>query len=150
MRSKHHMPLSNTLVLLFSMFVSLLGLAQERFTLSGTISEASSNETLIGVTVAFPEMETGTITNEYGFYSISLPKGEYNLVISYLGFKEISQRLLLDKDQTMNFSLAEEAEQLNEVVVSENVERLDIRKPQMSVNGHCRCLRGRSEHRGSR
>ena len=45
---------------------------QQKYTLSGTISEVSSNETLIGVTVAIPELKTGVTTNEYGFYSITL------------------------------------------------------------------------------
>ena len=90
---------------------------------------------LIGVTVAFPELKTGTTTNEYGFYSITLPEGEYQLIVSYLGFTELTQTITLTTDTQLNFNLEEEAQQLNEVVVSENVERLDIRKPQMSVNG---------------
>ena len=50
-----------------------LNLAQEKFTLSGTITEASGNETLIGVTILIQELHTGTTTNSYGFYSITLP-----------------------------------------------------------------------------
>ena len=56
--------------------------AQEKFTLSGTISEEKSNESLIGVSIYIPELQTGTTTNEYGFYSITLPKGTYKIVIS--------------------------------------------------------------------
>ena len=51
--------------------------AQEKYTISGTISEEKSNETLIGVNILFPEIQSGTTTNEYGFYSITLPKGDY-------------------------------------------------------------------------
>ena len=112
----------------------VLSFSQNRFTVSGTITEESSNETLIGVTVAFPELRTGTTTNEYGFYSISLPEGEYKILVSYLGYKEISQTVLLNENKKLSFKLVEEAEQLNEVVVSEDIERLDIRKPQFSVN----------------
>ncbi|MBU2946078.1 TonB-dependent receptor [Zobellia uliginosa] len=108
--------------------------SQQRYTLSGTISEASSNETLIGVTIVFPELQTGVTTNEYGFYSISLPEGEYQLQVSYLGFQDILKTITLDADQKMNFSLEESAEQLQEVVVTEDVEKMDVRKPQMSVN----------------
>jgi hypothetical protein len=108
--------------------------AQEKYTLSGTITETSSNETLIGVTVAIPELGTGATTNEYGFYSITLPQGRYQIVVSYLGFKDVVQTLALDKNTKIDFQLAEEAEQLDEVVVTENVEKMDIRKPQMSVN----------------
>ena len=100
----------------------------------GTISEASSNETLIGVTVAVPELRTGVTTNEYGFYSITLPEGEYDLQVSYLGFEEVLQRISFNKNQRLNIQLNETTEQLDEVVVTEDIEKMDIRKPQMSVN----------------
>lgn len=121
-----------TIILLISC-VSI-SFAQQKFTLSGTVSEESSNETLIGVTLAVPELRTGVTTNEYGFYSITLPEGTYDLLISYLGFKDISQRITLTNNMKVDFKLQEEAEQLNEVVVTEDVEKMDIRKPQMSVN----------------
>lgn len=107
---------------------------QQKFTLSGSISESSSNETLIGVTVAIPELNTGVTTNEYGFYSITLPEGTYTVLISYLGFEDIIQEITLTENRRIDFLLEEEAEQLDEVVVTENVEKMDIRKPQMSVN----------------
>lgn len=107
---------------------------QQKFTLSGSISESSSNETLIGVTVAIPELNTGVTTNEYGFYSITLPEDTYTVLISYLGFEDIIQEITLTENRRIDFLLEEEAEQLDEVVVTENVEKMDIRKPQMSVN----------------
>lgn len=126
---------SRALLLTILLFCfSLFSLAQQKFTLSGSISEASSNETLIGVTIAVPELRTGVTTNEYGFYSLTLPEGEYQIQVSYLGFKSISQTLSLTKDQKINFQLIEEAEQLEEVIVTEDIEKLDIRTPQMSVN----------------
>ncbi len=128
------MPKLQKAPILVLLFITLFSYSQQRYTLSGTIREASSNETLIGVTIAIPELKTGTTTNEYGFYSLTLPKGDYELVVSYLGYASIKQSLALNSDQKINFSLMEEAEQLDEVVVSENVERTDIRKPQMSVN----------------
>ncbi|MGC1631091.1 MAG: TonB-dependent receptor [Gelidibacter sp.] len=109
-------------------------LAQEKFTLSGKITDQHSNETLIGVNIIFPELQTGTITNEYGFYSITLSKGTYNFQVSYLGFNSISETVTIDKNQTLNFRLTESTESLDEIVITENVEKLNIRKPQMSVN----------------
>lgn len=123
-----------SLLLVLSFFSLFTITAQQKYTLSGTITEENSNETLIGVTIAFPELRTGVTTNEYGFYSITLPEGEYQVLVSYLGFKEIVQNIALDKDTKIDFKLTEEAEQLQEVVVTENVEKMDIRKPQMSVN----------------
>lgn len=108
--------------------------AQEKFTLSGKITDTYSNETLIGVNIIFPELQTGTITNEYGFYSITLTKGTYDFQISYLGFKSISETITMDENKTLNFQLTASTESLDEIVITENVERLNIRKPQMSVN----------------
>ncbi len=122
-------------LLLFFALISFSSLhAQRKYTLSGTVSEANSNETLIGVTMALPELGTGVVTNEYGFYSISLSPGTYEIQVSYIGFQNIVQTVVLDSDQKINFQLLEEAEQLDEVVVIENVERTNIRKPQMSIN----------------
>ena len=108
--------------------------AQEKFTLKGTISEEKSNESLIGVSVFFPEAQTGTSTNEYGFYSITLPKGTYKVVISYLGFETITKTIILTENSTQNFNLTDALENLEEVVITQNVESLNIKKPQMSIN----------------
>tara|TARA_R110000765_G_scaffold64691_3_gene125747 strand:+ start:2248 stop:4644 length:2397 start_codon:yes stop_codon:yes gene_type:complete len=121
-------------LILVTLLCSSNSWGQEKFTLSGTISENSSNETLIGVTVSIPELKTGVTTNEYGFYSITLPKGTYSVLISYLGFKDVLQEINLNENRRIDYLLEEEAEQLEEVVVTENVEKMDIRKPQMSVN----------------
>ncbi|MDH7448229.1 TonB-dependent receptor [Aquimarina sp. 2201CG14-23] len=109
-------------------------ISQEKFTISGTITEQSSNETLIGVNVLFPEMGKGVVTNEYGFYSITLPKGNYKLQISYLGFQDIVQEIILDEDKKLNFQLTEASEMLDEVIITENVEKVNIKTPQMSLN----------------
>jgi hypothetical protein len=67
----------------------ILASAQEKFTLSGTISDNNSNETLIGVNLFIPELKTGVTTNEYGFYSITIPKGNYSIRISYMGYQTL-------------------------------------------------------------
>lgn len=108
--------------------------SQQKYTISGTVREAVSNETLIGVTIAIQDLRTGTTTNEYGFYSITLPEGDYNLIVSYLGFQDISRSISLNSNQKLDFNLREKTEELEEVVVTEDVERMDVRKPQMSVN----------------
>lgn len=120
------------LLILFSSLPALY--AQQKFTISGTVSEAFSNETLIGVTVSVPELGAGAATNEYGFYSLTLPEGEYKLEVSYLGYGNILTTLNLNSDKTINFKMEEEAEELEEVVLTENSEKQDIRQPQMSVN----------------
>ena len=98
------------------------------------MTEGSSNETLIGVTLLIPELNTGVTTNDYGFYSLTLPEGSYQIRLSYLGYRDIVQTISLTQDLRLNFEMLEEVEQLEEVVVTEDVEKINIRKPQMSVN----------------
>ena len=119
--------------MIFFIKTSIL-LCQNKITLSGYISDIENNETLIGVSIIVPELQYGTITNEYGFYSLTLPKGSYQLQISYLGFENQKQELELDKDLIQNYKLIPQAEVLDEVIVEENVELLNIKSPQMSVN----------------
>lgn len=113
---------------------SILLTAQQKYTLSGNVTEASSNETLIGVTIAVPQLRTGVTTNEYGFYSLTLPEGEYEVQISYLGYQDVISTISFRENQQINFRLAEEAEQLEEVIVTEEAEKMNIRDPQMSVS----------------
>ena len=63
------MNLMKKVLSLIFLISGLLVFPQQKYTISGTISEAASNETLIGVTVAVPALNTGVTTNEYGFYS---------------------------------------------------------------------------------
>ncbi|MCM5661409.1 TonB-dependent receptor [Galbibacter mesophilus] len=121
-----------------ALLIFLCGIAisygQNKSILSGIVKESSSNETLIGVNVIIPELQTGTTTNEYGFYSISVPPGNYTVQISYLGYQNISEEIDLSNNVVKNFSLDDAAEELDEVVVEEDVERISIKSPQMSVN----------------
>lgn len=121
-------------ILLLIFWCPILLHAQENFTISGTVADNQSNETLIGVNVIVPEQQTGTTTNEYGFYSITLPAGTHVVQISYLGYKTITETIELNSKLTKNYKLEEAAESLSEVVVTENIEKLNIKNPQMSVN----------------
>ncbi len=115
-------------------FASATIFAQEKYTLSGTISEAETGETLIGVNVIIPSLQTGTVTNEYGFYSITLPKGDYEFFFSNLGFKTIKTNLSLSENVKKDLTLSAETETLDEIVLKTDVEKLNIRDPQMSAN----------------
>ncbi|PKA81924.1 outer membrane receptor protein involved in Fe transport [Ulvibacter sp. MAR_2010_11] len=108
--------------------------AQERYTLSGTVSEADTGETLIGVNVLIPSLQTGTVTNQYGFYSITLPEGDYEIFYSNLGFATQKITLPLRQNIQQNIDLKIDTEELDEVILKTDVERLNIKKPQMSVN----------------
>ena len=113
---------------------TLSSFGQEKFTLSGTIIDANSNETLIGVNVVIPELKTGVTTNEYGFYSITIPKGNYTIQISYLGYLTISESISLNQNIKNNFNLFSNETALQEVIITDNKTKIDIKKPEMSVN----------------
>jgi hypothetical protein len=126
--------ISKTSIIVFLLFItSFCSYSQEKFTLSGTISDANSNETLIGVNILIPELKTGIITNEYGFYSITLPKGNYKIEITSLGFKNTEETIELNKNTKQNFKLTSSENVLKEVVINSN-NKTENRKPEMSVN----------------
>jgi len=102
--------------------------------LSGYISDVETNETLIGVNVIFSDLKLGTTTNEYGFYSINLPIGTHQLTVSYLGFENYFDDITLTQDLRLDLKLNQETELLDEVIVNENIEKLNLKSPQMSVN----------------
>jgi hypothetical protein len=97
------------------------------------VRDAANNETLYGVNIIFPDLNTGTITNEYGFYSMKIPAGKHQISVSYLGYQTLSQEIQIEKSESLNFNLKESSEILEEVVITENFERLNIGSPEMSV-----------------
>lgn len=104
------------IALLLILCKSLL-LAQSKFTVSGTVKQRSSGESLIGVTVVIVERPNiGVTTNEYGFYSISLPQGNYTVRFSYVGYKQELVPVQLNADVKINAQLSDESK-LQEVVV---------------------------------
>jgi hypothetical protein len=85
-----------TLVLLL-VFCNLLA-AQDKFSLSGKIKDIENNETLLGVNIIVKELNIGTVSNTYGFYSIKLPKGTHEIQISYLGFQTLTDTIVVSGD----------------------------------------------------
>ena len=127
--------LRSSILFCLLLFYPILCLSQQKYTLSGTVYEANSNETMIGVSLIIPELNTGAITNEYGFYSLTLPKGTYQIQIQYMGFGDQRTEIVLDRNSKIDFRLSPKAEQLEEVVVTDDQgSLLEVRKPQMSVN----------------
>lgn len=84
------------------LLLSANNITAQNYTVSGTITDASTNEPAVGTTVYIKETRKGTATNDKGFYSLSLPKGNYTLVISYIGFNEQEIPLVLNKNTKIN------------------------------------------------
>jgi len=119
------------LIIILTTFTSF---SQEKFTLSGTITDFKNNETLIGVNIYIPSLKIGTTTNEYGFYSLTAPAGEHQIEITYIGFQTIQKDINLNQNTKMNFGLNEGGEELQEVVIKDNKGKINIKSPEMSAN----------------
>lgn len=119
------------LIIILTTFTSF---SQEKFTLSGTITDFKNNETLIGVNIYIPALKTGTTTNEYGFYSLTAPAGEHQIEITYVGFQTVQKTVNLNQNIKMNFGLNEGGEELQEVVITDNKGKVNIKSPEMSAN----------------
>jgi len=116
------------------LFLCSLSRAQEKFTLSGTIADTGTTETLIGASIYISELKTGTTTNEYGFFSISLPAGTYTVQVIYTGYATVQETVTLTGNIRKNFSLSTDSENIEEVIVDTERRRANIRTPEMSVN----------------
>ncbi len=88
------------------------------FTISGYLRDKTDGESLIGATVLVEELEAGTITNPYGFYSLSLPEGRYTLKYSYIGYGEVVENIGLNTDINLNLNLETKTSFLQEIVVT--------------------------------
>lgn len=90
----------------------------QKSTIYGTITDASSGETLISATVYCAGQNAGTATNTYGFYSLTLPKGRHTVKFSYLGYADVEKEIEVDGNIQLNIQLEESSNELAEVVVS--------------------------------
>jgi hypothetical protein len=119
--------------ILFLLF-SFISFSQQLYTFNGYIMNVNSNELLIGANIIIPQINTGAITNSYGFFSITLPKGNYKIQVSSVGFRSQIIDIELIKNINKNIYLDENIENLNEVILIKDIEEIDIKNPIMSLN----------------
>ncbi|MBN2668620.1 MAG: TonB-dependent receptor [Bacteroidales bacterium] len=120
--------------LFFMIFFALTDLYSQNFTISGQIKDGETGEDLIGATIIIEnESGVGATTNVYGFYSLTLPSGDYSLVYSFIGFKDQKFKIHLDKNIIKNIELATNASKIDEVVVSAEKSNKNVVSNQMSV-----------------
>ena len=124
-------------------WLAFLGLAftlttqAQNVTLSGYIRDAASGEELISASIV-NESRQGTVTNIYGFYSLTLPAGEYTFTISYIGYETMTKKINLNASQSVNFELKEATNELQEVQVTakkldENLNRAEMSTTQLTA-----------------
>ena len=107
--------------------------AQAKYTISGYIKDAQNGEILLGSNVYVPEIENGTVSNVYGFYSITLESGEYNLRYSFTGYNSRSLTLVLNNDTTVNIELASSNIELKAITITGEREDENVTSLQMGV-----------------
>jgi outer membrane receptor protein involved in Fe transport len=105
--------------------------AQEKYTLNGYIKDSLSGETLIGVNISLREQNIGVTSNQYGFYAITLPVKNYQLIISYVGYEPKVIDVDLNKNISLNIFLQPLSAVLNNVVVSSTKRESNIKTAQM-------------------
>ena len=109
----------------------------QNVTLSGYIKDAANGEELINASIV-NEKSQGAVTNVYGFYSLTLPEGQYTFTVSYIGYESIEKTLALKESQTLDFELTEATNQLAEVEVTakrldENLNRAEMSTTQLTA-----------------
>lgn len=106
----------------------------QKYTISGQLSDAGSGEDLIGATVTVKELSgTGAVANVYGFYSLTLPAGNYTLVYSFIGYRDKEQSIVLDKDIKLDMELATGAQELQVVEITGEREDANVTSNEMSI-----------------
>lgn len=102
-------------------------------TLSGYVKDKSNGEALIGANVYLPLLKTGVVTNNYGFYSISVPSGSYSVTYSCLGYQSQSPLIRLSASKQLNVMLEQDSRQIEEIVVTGEKKNNNVERMQMSI-----------------
>ena len=126
-----------TFILLNLVSISLL--AQTNYTISGYVQENESGENLIGVSIYDKNTFKGTVTNQYGFYSLTLEEGKYDIIYSFIGLESVTKNIILTKDTRINISLESNAILTDEVIVTgekldKNVTSSNMSQVKIEVN----------------
>jgi hypothetical protein len=123
------MRIITTALLLTTLNVSLI-FGQNR-TISGYVQDEATGEKLIGANIYNKNDLSGTSSNNYGFYSITLKEGEYDLIFSYVGYKTEVKNINLSDDMQLNVSLSPSLG-IEEVEIYANSNSQTIQSTQMS------------------
>lgn len=126
-------PWFSFLWLSFLFFLSI-GVVAQTYTVNGIITENKTKETLIGVPILIKEMPSyGTASNEDGSYKLSLPKGDYTLVIDYMGYEKKQIKISLTQNIVQNIALSQSSIGLDEIVISAERADANVSAPQTGI-----------------
>lgn len=116
------------------LLLTLVGFSQQKYSISGYIKAGDTGEELIGATIFVTELSTGTTTNEYGFYSLTLPEGKYKLKYSFIGFADVLKEVDLKSNQSIDIELGFGGVDLTEFQVDGEAENENVTGMEMSMN----------------
>lgn len=128
------MDFKSRFLLLFCFLISSINYSQNKFTLSGTVTDQNTNETLIGVIVSVKEANVVTATNEYGYYVMTLPEGQYTLEVNSVGYNVYTEAISISGNTRKNISLGSSEVMIDEIQITASSKATNIRKPEMSIN----------------
>jgi hypothetical protein len=120
-----------TTLIAFILLLSHAAFAQNKFTISGYVKDSLSGETLIGASVSVNEKTFGVNSNQYGFFSITLPEGSYKITCSFVGYESQESQLQLEKNTNFNFVLTPKFSTNQTVVVSSKRRDGNVKNAQM-------------------
>ncbi len=124
---------THILILLLVVLNFSYAFSQEHFSVSGTIKDATTNETLFGVNILVKDKALGAVSNEYGYYHLPLPPGEHELVISFLGYSTQNRKIVLQENVKLDLYLESSEVSLDEVFLYLNKNGMSLRKPDIST-----------------
>lgn len=125
--------MKNLYITFLLLFISTF-LSAQSYTISGYVTDNKTGESLIGATVTIKNSNRqGRATNDYGFYSLTLPKGSYELVFSYVGHVRQTQTVTLTGNMTLNVRMIDNSTDLSEVVVTATRNNENVREAQMGM-----------------
>ncbi|CAN5150547.1 TonB-dependent receptor [soil metagenome] len=118
-------------LLLTILFVSE-SFAQTKFTVSGTVKDKKTGESLIGAIIRINELKgVGAASNEYGFYSITVAEGDYTISVSMLGYKMQTENLALHQNIKLDLTIGDTSAAMEVVVISGEKRDANVTDPQM-------------------
>ena len=127
------MKIKHILIFVFILLPAITTSAQNNFSISGHVTDASTGEEQIGATVYVTELKTGTVTNSYGFFSLTLPKGHYHLRFSFIGYSTVVKKIDLTQNLQFNIELKPEETALEEVVIKGDADDANVKSSSMGV-----------------
>lgn len=117
-------------IVLFNLFSTQL--SSQKFSLSGTVTDAESGESITGAMVSIVDMANmGVTSNTYGYYSLSIPNGQYKIKIKYLGYQEMIEDILINSNLKKNFALIKKSKSIKQVNITSRKKQNNVEEVQM-------------------